>query len=177
MMRRIRTQCGWEVAVGTIAVAMLLISTHGQASERQDNIKAAFIFNFARFTEWPADGDAGAGDPMVVCRRDDHPLAAALRTIDGEMIGEREIDVVGLPTVGGDIGRCHILLLAAGEAVPRARGLLTVSEAPGFVDRDGAIELVQVGRQVRFQINETNLRRAGLRVSSRLLRLAIRVVK
>ena len=68
-----------------------------------------------------------------------------------------------------------MLYIAAGERAPMPleRGLLTVGESPGFIERGGIINLVEVDGHIRFQINQKAARQAGLIVSSRLLTLAL----
>lgn len=147
------------------------------AGSRQNEIKAAFVFNFARFTKWPPDRFEGPSDPIRVCAHEGHTLADALGTIDGKKVGARAIAVATYPA-GGPLGTgCHIALLPLGPVSIPQRGMLTVGETPDFIERGGAVGLLQVGRQVRFQINQTSIREAELEMSSKLLRLATRVVK
>lgn len=165
-----------------ICLATLGLLLAGQAGSvvagpRQDEIKAAFIFNFARFTEWPADSFVSNTSPMNICFPERHPLADPLAGIDGEHVGHRAIRLVPGGQSGGAIGTCHIVLVSeSGTTLPR-NGILTVGDMPGFAEAGGAVELIQIGRQVRFQINESSVRGANLRMSSKLLRLATRVLK
>ncbi|MEM7237404.1 MAG: YfiR family protein [Pseudomonadota bacterium] len=159
------------LAAGLIGPALSL------ASEREDNIKAAFIFNFARFTEWPAGSFREASSRIRICFRSDHPLANALDDLNGKAIGDRKIETVAFQFSAQPVERCHIAMVLPGEnKVPR-KGLLTIGDTPDFAELGGVVGLVQVGRQIRFEINEGGIDRAGLRMSSKLLRLALKVIR
>lgn len=162
--------------IGILAALATLAGGPLWANDRQNEIKAAFIFNFARFTDWPADRFTNQRDNIRVCYDQGHYLAEALQTIDGKSIGNRSIRLVSHP---GALAQsdCHILVLMPGETAQPRHGVLTVGENADFIERGGAIALVQIGRQVRFQINQRNIQQAQLRMSSKLMRLATRVVK
>lgn len=166
-----------------IATLVLFVATalpsDAVASERHDQIKAAFIYNFARFTEWPSDSFDSPSSSVRLCFRSSHPLSRALDTIDRKMVGDRSIELIRLHD-GAVEAACHISLLSeadTAQSIPAARGLLTVGDAPHFAENGGVIELIQVGRQIRFQINSTAIDRAHLRMSSKLLRLATDVIQ
>jgi hypothetical protein len=141
------------------------------------SVKAALLFNFARFTEWPA---LPAGGPIAVCVVGDEGVAAALaETVRGQNIAGHAL-VARRP---GDIaawGGCHVLFIAAGEAAGAADALsaigrlavLTVSDGKGFSQAGGIIELYVEDERMRFAITVDAARRSGLRLSSRLLGLA-----
>ena len=167
-------------ALLTIAIlATLVFSTPSEpkADDRPNKIKAAFIFNFARFTTWPEDSFVGPFDQLRICVHEGHHLVEPLREISGEMVGDRRIRLVTRPDAATPGTDCHIVVTRAGEDVVQTRGVLTVGDSSDVFENGGAVGLVQIGRQVRFQINQNSLRQSGLKMSSQLMRLAIRVVK
>jgi hypothetical protein len=168
-------------AIAAIAVASgFTIGQGAQAADQKSLIKAVFIYNFARFTDWPADSFAGPGSGIRVCHAEGHPLAAALATIDGKEVGSRAIAVVPFPPTTRPPADCHIAVLTASDMrgpTPVEHGSLTVGDINDFSETGVAIGLIQVGRQVRFRINTTVIERAELRMSSKLLRLATKVVQ
>jgi hypothetical protein len=140
-------------------------------------IKAAFLFNFAKFTEWPA---LAPGAPLIACIANDDDIASALVTIvRGESIGGHSV-VVWRREGDALWEGCQVLYVGDGEgrhfaaAAPklRLRPLLTVSAGRGFSQQGGAIELYVEGGRLRFSINLDAVERAGLHISSRLLGLA-----
>lgn len=140
-------------------------------------VKAAFLFNFAKFTELPG---LSPGSPITYCvAGDDSVLSALSDTLRDQQIGGRALRVRS----AGDAStwaRCKVLFLSEGEwaiAAPALGGLrdtpvLTVSDAAGFARVDGIAELYLEGGRMRFAVNVQSAERAGLRLSSRLLSLA-----
>ena len=137
-------------------------------------VKAAFLYNFARYVEWPATAAAG---PLILCIAEHNPFGDALDdTLSGERIDGREVvaRVITRPT-----GACHLLFVpqdvsAAAYVRDRLAPTLTVGESDGFIAGGGMVNFVREGTNVRFEIDATAAERAGLRISSRLLRLARR---
>lgn len=140
-------------------------------------VKAALIFNFVKFTEWPA---VPVGQPFVVCIVGDDRLAAAfVETVRGKTINGRSLEL-GRPGDSAAWLACHVLFIAATQTRQSAGGLLgiktapvlTVSDRQGFAQAGGIIELYVEGGRMRFAINVDAAERAGLHLSSRLLGLA-----
>jgi hypothetical protein len=156
----------------------------GHAAEppasREDELKAAYLFNFAKFVEWPAEAQART---LAFCVVDARGISSALATsVSDKRIGSRSIDVRTLsPADPRD--DCDLLYLSASatgldgpDDGPRPdTPVLTISDAEGFAQHGGMIEMFAEGNRIRFNINAENARRAGLRISSNLLRLATRV--
>jgi hypothetical protein len=150
-------------------LALSLCITAVPASHAQTNdgaLKAAYIYNIAQFTVWPAN--AGAR-PLNVCVGSGHPLWQSLRGLHGKPVGERRLAVVE----PGAAAPCDVAVLRTGAARPVAEsnGTLAIVDEPanGYA---GAVALVEEAQQLRFDIDTKEAARAGLRFSSRLLRLA-----
>jgi hypothetical protein len=163
-------------------LAAVLLCTGSAVTSAQDvgleyRVKAAYLFNFTKFIEWPnAAFAAGRSFSFSICVAGRNPFGPALTaTIVGET-------AAGLPlaarvvNAGGAAG-CHVLFVPAGVAAApylRAVGkspVLTVGESPGFLAQGGIINFVLDGGRVRFEINQAAAERAQLRISSRLLQL------
>jgi hypothetical protein len=136
-------------------------------------VKAAYLFNFAKFVEWPAEAPAG---PLTICVAGRDVFGDVLaQTIRGETIESRSLAarVILEPEPG-----CHIVFVPRGSATPaylraaRNAPVLTVGETPDFIDQGGIITFILDGANVRFEIDQDAANRVGLRISSRLLRLA-----
>jgi hypothetical protein len=168
-----------------VALAVTLLLTpaiaRGQAAAASDvAVKAAFIFNFAKFTEWPG---LVAATPIHICVTGDEPMAAALaQTVRGQNIGGRPLTVLR-PVDSTSWPSCQLLFIAANVPVPtgaldgmKTLPVLTVSDRKGFSQTGGVIELYLEAGRMRFAINVDAAEDAGLRLSSRLLALA-RVVR
>jgi hypothetical protein len=143
-------------------------------------VKAAFLYNFTRFVEWPDNPVLPAGTELRVCVLGEDPFGTSVDALQGKRVHERTIAVRRLENAERRTG-CDVLFVSASESVrldrvidPRTPefGVLTVSDMPGFAEAGGIIQMVLEHRRVRFEINVTAARRAGLSISSKLLRLA-----
>jgi hypothetical protein len=182
MMSTLRLR-GRRFGVASVALAATLIAGPGIAAGTGADVapdvpvKAAFLYNFAKFVEWPA---LPAAAPLVVCIVGHDGIAAAfIETVRGQNISGHSFDVWVLQ----DSSRwraCHLLFIADAETRRSAGGLdeikrlpvLTVSDNKGFALAGGIIELYVEAGRMRFAINLDAADRAGLRVSSRLLGIA-----
>jgi len=145
-------------------------------------VKAAFLYNFARFVEWPVQAESQPKVEFCVLGHD--PLTPILEeTVRGKNVNGR---VLGVRNVGGadEAAGCHVLFVARGEQ-KRLRCLLqalaekpvlTVSDLEGTVRDGGIIQFRLVDQNVRFEVNLDAAARAGLKLSSQLLRVALAVV-
>jgi hypothetical protein len=177
-LRRFR---GGRLGVVRIALATTLVAAPGMASgvdvAPEVAVKAALIYNFAKFAEWPA---LPSGAPIVTCIVGDDAIAAALATtVRGQNISGHTLDV-RRPQDSAAWRPCHLLFIADAETRRsasalsgiRALPILTVSDGKGFAEADGIIELFVEGGRMRFAINVDAAEHAGLHLSSRLLGVA-----
>jgi hypothetical protein len=173
--------------VARLRAAMLIATlialpnhAHAAVDPTSDTVvKAAFLYNFAKFAEWPV-----STRPLTMCIVGDTLVANWLvETVKDKRLDGRALEV---RSIGGDapmVG-CDVLFIAAAETRRAAAVLqslrtlpiLTVSDFPGFARASGVIELVVEGDRIHFAINTDAANRAGVRLSSRLLGLA-RIVR
>lgn len=146
----------------------------------EHEVKAAFLFNFTRFVEWPPRVFAGPSAPVVLGVLAEGPIAEVLpEIVRGQVVQGRSVEVRRLQGVE-ETETCHVVFVEAGheariDAVLRAvrgRPILTVSDADDFARRGGMIGYVTVGKSVRFDVNQRAAVAADLRISSKLLALA-----
>jgi hypothetical protein len=146
-------------------------------------VKAAFLYKFGSFVEWPATAFASSTSPFQLCIVGDDPFGAALdKAISGQQIAHRPIEARRLKTVRPDSG-CHIAYLAASEAqrlaqtVEALRGssVLTVTDnrPPGVPA--GIVNFVIRDDRVRFDIDDEAAALNRLAISSKLLSVALSV--
>lgn len=143
-------------------------------------LKAAFLYNFVKFVEWPADAFAGTRSPLTICVYGEDPFGASLDgAVRGETVGERSL-LVQRPQALDRLRDCHVLFVSRSER-PRMREILsrlerapvlTVGDSDGFLREGGMINFVLEENKIRFLINQEAAERSGLRISSKLLRLA-----
>ena len=165
--------------VQALSLLAVLVCHHqpamAQDTPTEQSVRAAMVFNFLKFTEFPSDGAANAPQVRLCIAVGDPLQAEALGALTGRKVKNRELIVGRLAGQGED---CQVLYVdsrqrwsAAGEqrAFP---GTLTISAYPGFARDGGMIEIALQEDGVRFDINLLEGRRAGIRFSPQLLRLA-----
>jgi len=171
-----------------LAVAWVLVNASSvnaqQANHSEYEVKAAYLYNFGRFVEWPT-GVAAASDVFSICVLGEDPFGASFdATIAGESINGKKV-VVKRITKAQDAESCRILFISSSEenrlkeilATLDKASVLTVSDISQFTRRGGMIRFVTEGNKVRFEVNLTNAEHAALTLSSQLLKVAVSVRK
>ena len=160
----------------------ILADAQEDSQPTEYQIKAAFIFNFAKFVEWPAAAFPKASSPIIVGVLGENPFHDTLeKTIKNKTVDEHPV-VVREFRAATDATNCHILFISSSEKarLPQilkqlnGRSVLTVAEMPGFTEAGGMINFVPEGTKIRFQINNDAANGAGLKVSAKLLNLGLR---
>jgi YfiR/HmsC-like len=166
-------------------VVLFLIGTHAQSPTAGEyQVKAAFLFNFAKFVEWPPSSFFDASAPIRICVFGRDPFGEELRNITREKIvnGRKlEVDQVADLRVART---CHILFIASSEKAQmkqtleslRGTDALTVGDTKGFVEQGGMINFVLENNRVQFEVNRKAAEEGGLKISSKLLSVAKLVV-
>ncbi len=142
-------------------------------------IKAAFVMNFAKFTQWPEKTFADASDEIRLCVMGDDSVYTTFSKIEGKTINGLRLVVKKIKTTQ-EIENCHILFVSRPNrddlpkifAAVKEKPILTIGEITGFEISGGIINLEKEKDKIRFNINVTAAKRSGLEISSRLLHLA-----
>jgi hypothetical protein len=142
-------------------------------------LRAAFLLNFARYTEWPAAALA-PGAAVAICVDDEAVFTALRDAVDGKSIGDRAVTAQRLLAATG-AERCHVAYLRKVTASDATRLFPALADAHVFVVVDDAVawragavaHVFAEGRRLRFAISLPHARRAGLQLSSRLLSVAV----
>lgn len=169
------------------APCLLLLGLLGSGARAQHSadsadVKAAFVFHFAKFVEWPAGSFLNSAAPIRLCTLGRSPLEPALENaVQGKSAQNREIRIERAK-LGPNLRSCHILLLGAADANRVAQALEAVASAPVLTVTEseegsggGTITLVTENNRLRFDIDLGAAEKAGLRLSSKLLALARKV--
>lgn len=174
MVRRLlwRALIGWAV-LGTAAAAW--------AQDLPEyRLKAAFLYNFAAFTEWPSD----VGGSINLCIYGTDPFGAEIDPLNGKKVGERTLAVQRRATAESLKG-CQIVFITATASgqlprvleVLRGQPVLTVADVPGAMHQGVMLNMAVAQGRITFEANLVAARSAGLNLSSKLLRLATEVVQ
>ncbi|MBU1172770.1 MAG: YfiR family protein [Proteobacteria bacterium] len=149
-------------------------------SSSENDIKAAYLYNFAKFVEWPKTAFGSVLSPVNVCVFGDDSLSDVLDSLENKTVAGRPMVIRhdgNLSAVEG----CHILYICESEkknlkkilADFGKKPVLTVSSVDNFAEQGGMIGFVRKGNNIRFEVNLDAVRLTGLSISSRLLKLAI----
>ena len=147
-------------------------------------VKAAFLFNFAKFVEWPAEAFSNPSEPIRLCVLGEDPFGRVLdQAVQDKSINGRTLMILRSQQVRG-LRACHILFVGTSEkerlaeifAALQGSSALSVGDTEQFVQSGGAIQFNLQDNRVRFTINLAAAERARLKISAKLLSLA-RVVR
>ena len=143
-------------------------------------VKAAFLYNFTKFVEWPPDAFENPGSPMAICVFGEDPFGDSLdAVVRGETLNGRRL-VVRRTRSLQELRDCQTLFVPGAErerfaevfSALRDASVLTVGEVDGFLPQGGVIRFVVDQGRVRFEVNLDAAEHSRLKLSSKLLRLA-----
>ncbi len=168
-----------------VLAAMLLFPARamGQppsATATEYQVKAAFLYNFAKFVEWPPASFPSASAPLQICVLGRDPFGQELRDItQDKAVNGRRLEVQHVADTQ-QARSCHILFIALSEKTQlkpildslRGTSVLTVGDTKGFTERGGMINFVLDNDRVTFEVNQRAAEEAGLKISSKLLSVA-----
>jgi hypothetical protein len=178
-------RCLWLVLLGLLVFGARTSCDAAPEVSKEYQVKAAFLYNFTKFVEWPASRFPDATSPIVIAVLGRNPFGAELEAI----VRERKVNGRGLVVKVIDsadaAASAHLLFVDAGvedrlvgkmDALQKA-GVLLVGESPRFIAAGGIINFTLEADKVRFQINPQAGEQAGLKISAQLLKLAVIVRK
>ncbi len=142
-------------------------------------LKAAFLYNFALFTEWPEDGNAA----LTVCVAGPDTFGGELAALNGKAVGLRRIRVTWAD-IDGPLAGCHLVFIpaSANDAIPNViaqlagRPVLTVADSQGAAQRGVMLNMTVAQDKIVFEANTRAARSARIGLNSKLLRLATQVL-
>ena len=171
-----------RMSTAALVATVLLVQTPLSAQRPEvdeDGVKAAFLYNFTKFIDWPSSAFAADSSPFVVCAYADAGFRKKLEEIlQGEQVRGRPITIAAGEVE--DARGCHLLYFSKDATGRQARILaplrqapvLSVGEGRPFLEQGGLIAFVLENNRVRFAVNKRGMDAAGLTISSQLLRVA-----
>jgi hypothetical protein len=174
-----------RLEASVVAFALLgFPTTRAQNAKPTDyEVKAAYLYNFGRFVEWPAKAAEAQTDSFAICVLGQDPFGPVLNTaLSKETIAGKSVVVKRLPAPDATMN-CRVLFISSSEDNRLKQilislggaSVLTVSDLPQFTRRGGMVQFVIEGSRVRFEVNLATAERAGLTLSSELLKVATNV--
>ena len=169
----------WVCLIITVFLVSASLLPGEGALQREYEIKAAYLYNFISYINWPEQALPPAGGTITIGVLGQNPFGAALAPLGGKRIKGRILAVKECASPA-DAADCQIVFICPSEKLRVAeilQGLkdakvLSVSEIDGFAERGGMINFISEHNKVRFEINSEAARRTGLTISSDLLKLA-----
>lgn len=162
----------WVVSLWCLAAAV-------HANELPEyRLKAAFVYNFLAFTEWPA----ATGTTLNLCIHGKDPFGSEIDGLQGKAVGSRSIAVQRRPA-NDALKNCQVVFVSASQmdSLPRVlasltgQTVLTLADSPGAMRQGVALNMGVAQGKITFEANLVAARGAGLNLSSKLLRLATEV--
>lgn len=174
------------VAVLGVIAALILacLAVPQTPASREYEVKAAFLYHFAQFVEWPEEAFKDANGLLTYCTIGDDPFRGSLdASLNGRTLGARSFRALHFKQPQ-DIQGCQVLFVGAEQkkflpailASVKGKSVLTVGESEHFVQDGGMIGFVLEENKIRFEINLEAAQKARLKISSRLLALAKSVI-
>jgi hypothetical protein len=169
----------FRFSCGIVLAGLLSISATGQTADEY-RVKAAFLYNFTKFVEWPAQAFKSSTEPFVICILGKNPFGNLVNeAVSGKTVEGRAFSVLEITEVA-QARFCHILFVSDSQRkrlgpifdAVKGSGTLTVGETDGFAALDGVINFKIVEGNVRLQINMDAVARQQLHISAKLLSLA-----
>ncbi len=169
-----------------VTVILVLLALAGIANSQRPKpteyeVKAAYLYNFGRFVRWPAPSPAS--DSFLICVMGQDPFNSLLdATVKGESIDGKPLLVKRILTIA-DAAKCRVVFISGSEqkrvdailSELSKSPVLTVSDIPDFAQHGGDIGFILQGEKVRFEVNLSATEKAGLTLSSDLLKVAVSV--
>jgi hypothetical protein len=207
---RIRTRLKHLRADYVLFIAMVFIflgyftvsegsSSTQSAQYKEYEVKAAFMYNFLKFIDWPEEKMAKGGNQIIIGIIGEDPFGSATDVLKDKKVEDRDVVIKrfeGLQQLKEQAEKgkkeqlealktCHLLFICPSEKkitaeiidIVKSDGVLTVGDTGGFIESGGAIGFFMEDNKIRFNVNLTSSDKAGLKIRSQLLRLAKKVIK
>ena len=174
----------WARVCALLWVASLLAASAAiaQAADPATEyaVKAAYVFNFAKFIEWPQADDRDGKADFNVCVIGNDPFGSALDALEGKSVRNRVLHVLRVPSSNTQ-SSCNIAFVGSREPDKQLldelakKGVVTIGDSAGFIVAGGIIAFDIVDNRLQFDINLVPIVPAGVKFSAQLLKLAHKV--
>jgi uncharacterized protein DUF4154 len=174
-------RCNAPMAAWCLGLALIGFAPAALSDDLPEyRLKAAFLYNFALFTEWPAE----IGATLNLCVYGKDPFGEELNALQGKAVGDRHLAVRRVTGIEA-LSACEIVFIAgaSGEGISRVlsslRGatVLSIADVPGAAKQGVALNMSVVHNKITFEANLAAARTANLKLSSKLLSLATEVIQ
>jgi len=148
------------------------------SSVREYQVKAGFLYNFAKFVEWPDTAFSNENSPIIICVLGYDPFGASLDALKDRVVGDRRLFIKRISSVAA-LEECHILFISSSERrslsqilqMVKNKSVLTVGDTNGFAQSGVIINIMPEESRLGFEINISAAEKVNLKISSKLLKL------
>jgi hypothetical protein len=174
------TRRKWLLKLTGLCVAAACTAAETTPGAGEYEVKAAFLYNFTKFTDWPPRVFPSSNAPIVIGILGEDPFGKTIDdVVSGEVVAGHPLFVKRL-RADDDLRSCHVLFISRSEKerlpelLRQLKGtpVLTVSEVNGFAEKGGIVNLLLANKTVKMEINPAAAEHAGLQISAKLLKLA-----
>jgi hypothetical protein len=166
-------------------MASLLTATSSRADDNKESlIKAAFVYNFVKFVQWPGALAIGGLTHIDICVLGNSSMSQTGAVFRQASTPKLSLNLTSESSAGAASGHCHIVFISSSEAARldeilaqlKTKPVLTVSDISGFADRGGMIGFTTEDNKVKLEVNPKAAAAAGLHIDAQLLEIARHVV-
>jgi hypothetical protein len=165
--------------LAAMAFVALALPARSEPNDVEARVKAAFLYNFVRFVEWPPESLSDPRTPIVIGIVGHDPLGSVLdEIVEGKTVGGRPVRIRRFDSVE-QVDHCQVLYIAEPKRAKTLRqslagkAVLSVGDYVGALQDGNVIAFLLVDDSVRFEISLETAGRAGLKISSQLLKVAL----
>jgi hypothetical protein len=185
------------VVLVSFVAAIAMEAQTGSEASREYQVKAAFLYNFIKFVDWPGEETADSNEPIIIGIIGKDPFGNAFEPVKDKPVRDRKVVINYFKELDElkksdkadaqieAIRKCYLLFVCPSEKeklgeiinLVKDRNILTVADMQGFLEAGGIVNFVIDENKVGFEINNVAAKHANLQIRSQLLRLAKRVVE
>lgn len=162
-----------------IALLLLTFQPLISADQIEYKVKAAYLYQFTKFTEWPGKEFLNINTPIRICVLGINPFGQLLDNLNSKTSQDRHLEIEYLSSTN-NLSQCHVIFISQSEehnlkqilTLTKNSPVLTVSDMNDFAERGGIIGLVIAQGNIRLEINYDASSTAGVKLSSKLLEIA-----
>jgi len=181
------------ISLALFAAPISVQAQDDSAQNREYQVKAAFLYNFVKFVDWPKEKVADGNEPIIIGVIGKDPFGKAFDPIKKKQVKGKKVVIKRFQDLEESkqsdeqtalIRKCHLLFICSSEKkklreiinLVKDDSVLTVGEVKGFLESGGIINFLMEDKKVCFEINNAAAKQTKLKIRSKLLRLAKRII-
>lgn len=173
-----------RILLGSLLASLIAPSVSHAQENKEFLVKAAFIYNFVKFVEWPGAKAIAGQSNIDICVAGEGGMMSTGSVFQAASTGKLKLSLVAEANAASAASHCHVLFIDSSEegrlatilAALKDSPVLTVSDIDGFIEKGGMIGFVNHNNKIKLEVNARSVTDAGMRVDAQLLEIALRVI-